>query len=216
MTQAVRGAAVVGAGPGLGRELALVLAAEGYDVALVGRRSEPVESIASGVRAAGGRAEALVADAEDPSALAALLRERDSRVPTQVLSYNAVARSEDTLTLVPTGALRAALDVNVVSAVAAVQAVLPSLVAARGVVLVTGGGSALHPRAPYGVLSVGKAAVRAAAYALADELAPRGVRVRTLTIAGLIAPKGPFDPAHVAKTLWTMRDGDDVELVYTG
>jgi len=213
---AQRGAVVVGAGPGVGRELALVLAREGYDVALVGRRSEPIEAIAEELRALGPRVETLLADAADPSSITDVLRERDGAVPTEVLVYNPVTRSDLTLARIGVDALRSSLDVNVVSAVAAVQAVLPSLVAAEGAVLVTGGGSALNPRAPYGVLSVGKAAQRAAVLALADELAPLGVSVRTVIIAGLMAPTGPLDPQRVADLLWEMRGADEVEAVYGG
>lgn len=211
-----RGAVVVGAGPGVGVELSAILARNGYDVAVVGRRREPLDAAADAVRAAGGSAEVLLADAADPVALAEALAERDSRVPTHVLAYNAVTRSELTLLQIGLEELRASLDVNVVSAVASVQAVLPSLRAAGGTVLLTGGGSALNPKAAIGVLSSGKASLRAAAYALADELAAQGVTVRTITIAGLIDPKGPLDPVAVAEALWAMREGVDVELVYRG
>jgi short-subunit dehydrogenase len=214
MTQ--RGAVVVGAGPGVGRELALILAGEGYDVALVGRRPEPVADILDELRAAGGVGEALLADAADPAALAQVLRERDARMPTGVLVYNPVTRSDLTLTRIGIDELRVSLDVNVVSMVACVQALLASLVAAQGAVLVTGGGSALNPKAPFGVLSTGKAAERAAVLALADELGPLGVVVRTITIAGLMDPKGPLDPRLVAEAFWALRHGDDVELVYRG
>jgi short-subunit dehydrogenase len=216
MTETPRGAVVVGAGPGLGCELALILAREGYDVALVGRRREPLDAVASAVSEAGGPVEVLLADASDPSSVAAVLRERDARVPTHVLVYNPVTRSDLTLSQIGVEDLRASLDVNVVSAVAAVQALLPSLVASQGSVLITGGGSALNPKAPFGVLSVGKAAERAAVLALADELGPLGVAVRTITIAGLMDPKGPLDPRLVAEAFWALREGDDVELVYRG
>jgi NAD(P)-dependent dehydrogenase (short-subunit alcohol dehydrogenase family) len=68
---------------------------------------------------------------------------------------------------------------------------LPDLEAQKGSVLFTGGGLALHPNADAGVLSVGKAAIRAAALVLAADLAPRGVSVHTITIAGLIRPALP-------------------------
>jgi short-subunit dehydrogenase len=211
-----RGAVVVGAGPGMGRALAVLLAREGFDVGLVGRRPEPLEAIAEEVRAAGGRAQPLVADLAVPGAVADALARHDDQVPTEVLAYNAVARSDDTLAHVATDELRAALEVNAISAVAAVQAVLPSLLARRGTVLVTGGASAVNPRAPWGVLSVGKAAVRAATLALADELEPLGVTVRTITIAGLVAPAGPLDPDEIAAALWALRTGDAVEAVFPG
>lgn len=67
-----RTALVTGAGSGVGRELALTIAAQGARVLCVGRRVERLEHTAAAIRAAGGEAHALAADVADPDAVARL------------------------------------------------------------------------------------------------------------------------------------------------
>jgi NAD(P)-dependent dehydrogenase (short-subunit alcohol dehydrogenase family) len=55
-------ALVTGAGTGIGAATAWLLAQRGAAVTVVGRRKEPLEEVASGIRAAGGRALAVTAD----------------------------------------------------------------------------------------------------------------------------------------------------------
>ena len=107
---------------------------------------------------------------------------------------------------------------NALAAVTAVQAALPDLAAAHGIVTWTGGGAAINPRSDYGVLAQGKAALRAAAIALGPELADHGVRLRMITVRGTIAPGGAFDPRGIAEALWEhSQDADaDLELMFHG
>ena len=70
----VRGssALVTGAGRGIGRAVALALGGAGASVTLVARTASEIESAAGEIRAAGGRAEAVVVDVTDPDAVVAL------------------------------------------------------------------------------------------------------------------------------------------------
>jgi NAD(P)-dependent dehydrogenase (short-subunit alcohol dehydrogenase family) len=110
------------------------------------------------------------------------------------------------------------VSVNALAAVIAVQAALPDLQARGGLVTWTGGGIALHPRGEYGVLALGKAAMRAAGLALAPELAGHGVRMRMLTVNGFIRPGGRFDPDRIADAFWAHAQDPqaDVERIYDG
>lgn len=211
-----RGALVIGAGEGLGREISVLLAQEGYVVGLVGHRHSTLAETHDAIGAVGGQSRIVVASAKDSTAMVAAVAALDEVNSTAVLVYNAVTRSDRTLAQVGADEFKAAMNVNVVTPVMVVQAVLPSLIANAGDVLLVGGGSALNPTSASGVLASGKAALRAASFALSQELEPQGVRVRTITIAGLMDPKGPLVPQAVARALLDQRDHAEVELVYRG
>src|SRR6476469_1667696 len=57
-----RVALVTGGGQGIGRGIALALAAEGASVAVTGRRAEPLEQVVKEIETRGGAARATVGD----------------------------------------------------------------------------------------------------------------------------------------------------------
>ena len=76
-------AIVTGAGSGIGRATALMLAAEGAAVVVAGRRRAPLDALVAEIARAGGRADARTADVGDPDQAVALARsalERHGRV----------------------------------------------------------------------------------------------------------------------------------------
>ena len=71
MDNTPRNAIVTGAGSGIGRAAALALLADGWQVALAGRRAEPLQQVAD-ESGAGARALAVPTDVTDPQAVQAL------------------------------------------------------------------------------------------------------------------------------------------------
>jgi NAD(P)-dependent dehydrogenase (short-subunit alcohol dehydrogenase family) len=65
-------ALVTGAGSGIGRAVALALLADGFHLALAGRRAEPLQALVEEIRSQGGEAIAVPTDVRDPASVDAL------------------------------------------------------------------------------------------------------------------------------------------------
>ena len=70
-----RVAVITGASKGLGKQMAESLAAEGAAVALVARNKELLDGVAAGIGQQGGKAEVIVADVTDESAVSDVARQ---------------------------------------------------------------------------------------------------------------------------------------------
>jgi NAD(P)-dependent dehydrogenase (short-subunit alcohol dehydrogenase family) len=81
-------ALVTGAGSGIGRAVALVLQAAGYDVALTGRGAEKLASTAKLATPGGGRMAAIPADVGDPKSVEALFAGIDTTFGRLDLLFN--------------------------------------------------------------------------------------------------------------------------------
>lgn len=215
---------VAGVGPGIGAAVARRFAREGYAVALMARQSEVLEHIASGIKAKGGVAQAISVDLLDRAALGEAFDTVTAAMgPPEVLVYNAGRWVETPAMTLALADLEAELRLGVVGALAATQAVWPAMrEAGRGTVLWTGGGLARAPQ--YGTavpaLTAAKSALRGLAFAAAPELAAAGVRLTTITVAGTVAPGGPFDPDLIADAFWAAHAAPagpaPVEHVFSG
>lgn len=180
-------AIIVGHGPGVGDATARALVAAGYAVALIARDGVRAKAAADALP---GTAVGIAADAGDEVALIAALDEAEAALGTPTLAlYNAALWRPGPVLATSTEELLADYRTDVVGAF-----VMARWAATRmepgGAILMTGGGLALHPSADAPSLSIGKGAIRALALMLADELAPRGIRVGTVTIAGVVGSPG--------------------------
>ena len=200
---------IVGTGTGLGMALAERFASGGHRVYGLGRSPRRLAGAIAGLHERGLQVEARVADAGNFAGLrGAISRVEHDAGPVEVLIYNAFRAR-----FAPPSALSAddALDdfrVNVGGALVAAQAVLPGMrERGHGTVLFAGGGLALDPTGwlEASSLAIGKAGLRNLAFTLNRELAPAGVYVGTVTIAGMIMPGTALAPEIIADVFWEMH-----------
>lgn len=209
---------ILGAGAGNGAAIARKFGRGGYEVIVAARRKGEMERLVAILHGEGISAMPAVIDATDPAAVAKSVA---SLAPLEVLVYNAAGVTMATPTALTPAQLASDLTVSVVSALAAAQAAVPAMIAAkRGAILFTGGGFALQPLASMASLGIGKAAIRNLAFSLAEELRPNGIRVGTVTILGMVKPGTVFDPGRIADAFWQLHEDRSghlgVELQFTG
>jgi NAD(P)-dependent dehydrogenase (short-subunit alcohol dehydrogenase family) len=199
------GAVVIGAGPGIGRSVAVRLARGGLAVAVMARTKESVQTTAAAVAAVGGTALPLVADATDEVASRAALDAAEAALgPADLVVYNAALIRPDAVGDLPARAHLDAWAVNVVGAITAAARVLPGMAArGSGTFIVTGGMP--EPKPGYVSLSLGKAGVRSLVDLLDRQYAPAGVHVATVTVTGTVAPGTEFDPDEIAEHYWRLH-----------
>jgi 3-oxoacyl-[acyl-carrier protein] reductase len=170
-------AVVTGGGTGIGRSTAGMLAGEGFDVIIVGRRPEV---LAEAVKWIGPQASAVTADAADPAQVGKVVEAVAGR-PLDVLVNNAgafVGGDESTLDGVA-ARWRANLDSNVLTAVLMTTALLPSLRRPGGKIILTS--SIAAQRGGGGPYSAAKAALHGYMLDLATNLGAEGVTANVIS-----------------------------------
>lgn len=202
--------AIVGAGRGLGATVARRFASEGFDIALISRSAERVESLAADLREEGVDARGYVADVRDVDSLARSLDEVTAQQgPIEVLQYSPLPDKSflrPVLETTPADA-RAAVEFSVYGPMAAVHQVLQGMrVIGRGTVLFVNGGSAVQPGAHVAGTSIAFAAQSAYAQMMHETLAPEDIHVAQLIIPGAIEEgSAEKDPQVLAERLWTIH-----------
>lgn len=174
---------VTGGGSGMGAASAEAAARDGWTVVLSGRRADRLEQVARTVRGAGGTADVLPLDANDPDAVTAArdaVLERHGRLDGLVLAagLNAPRRRWDDQSLTD---FRAIVDTNLTAVVTLVDAALPALRTAGGVVVVVSSYAGWSFQSGAGVAySASKSALASVVRTLNQQEAEHGVRATHL------------------------------------
>ncbi|MEX2643975.1 MAG: SDR family NAD(P)-dependent oxidoreductase [Acetobacterales bacterium] len=172
-------AVVTGASRGIGRAIAVALAAAGAELVLVARSAEGLEEACEDIRAAGGKATPLACDVTDR----AQVRARIGGLPRiDVLFNNAGVNRPQPVLEVTDDALDLIVDVNVKACFVVAQT------AARKMVEQGGGGSIVNTSsqlakvgsAGRAVYCASKSAVDGITRSMAIELGPHGIRVNSV------------------------------------
>jgi NAD(P)-dependent dehydrogenase (short-subunit alcohol dehydrogenase family) len=188
-----RSAVVTGAGSGLGRDIALGLAAKNYRVFGTAMSPGEIQDLNS---ASGGSVTLALCDITDEAAVIAwageVTQQNDGRI--DLLISNAGILTPGPLEVLPLRAIRHEFEVNVFGAVAVVNSFLPGLRKARGRIVQVSTMTATLPFPFNGPSGASKAAFDALAAVYRAELKPFGVDV-VLAVAGNMRTGGPAKTA---------------------
>ena len=179
-----RAALVTGAGSGIGAAAARALAADGVDVALAGRRREPLEAVAGEIADAGGRAVVIAADisreAEARRVVAEAVHALDG---LHVLVNNAGAiRRGRRLHELDVATWDAQLGVNLRAHFLVLHAALPHLLEQDGDRAIVNVGSTLAHKVVAGIApyATAKGGLASLTRCLAVEYGPDGIRANAV------------------------------------
>lgn len=207
-------AVIVGVGPGVGIALAHRLAAEGYNLVLVSRDADRLQSLVLQLHELGVSVESYGADATDEGTVARLFDHVNKvhGIPALVVycvQYFSPGPSID----VELPAFEAAWRHNCLGAFLVSRAAARAmLVRGSGTIVLVGSTSSILGRAGHLNLAVGKFGQRALAQVLARELWPRGIHVAHTIIDADVAegsdtldPAPQSDPHHIASAIFHLH-----------
>ena len=186
---------------GIGLAGAAAFAEAGAEVVLAARRAADLEAAVDAVRAAGGKASALVIDVGDPQAAALALA---TEGPFGILFNNAGAALPKPMMDTTPDDFDSVMDVNVRGAYFVAQAV------ARGMIVAGKGGSIINTSSQMGhvggidrtVYAASKHAIEGMTKSMAIELGPHGIRVNSIAPTFIRTPLTEPTFANPDRAAW--------------
>lgn len=192
---------ITGAGTGMGRAAALRVVEEGGQVALIGRRPDPIEALQSEIEAAGGVAIAIACDIADSEAVEAAVQAALARFGKLDAVFANAGILGDFKPLAATEAdeLDALISTNLRGTFFTIKHCLPFL--ADGSILINASWTAGGVMPGAGAYAGTKGALLAMMRTLAVEQGPRNIRVNAINPGIILTPMADdvIDPVFAAR-----------------
>ena len=203
-------ALVLGASGGLGRAIALALAAEGVRVAVAARGQAGLDETAAQIRAAGGEAFTVVWDVADRGVIAANVAAVEQALgPIDILVNNTGGPPPTTAAGQDPALWLEKFNAMVLSVIAITDAVLPGMRSRKwGRIITSTSAGVVAPIANLGISNTLRAALHGWSKTLAREVAAEGV-TSNIIVPGLIAT----DRITFLATERAKREGISIEAV---
>lgn len=227
--------AIIGAGPGVGMAIAERFGKEGYNVALIARSQEKLSDCVNQLAAKGISSAYFQADILDRNTLTEALAAAEKHFGTiDVLEFSPQPpmHSLRTPKNIDVDNMQYHFDFQVLSAITAVQAVLPGMLERKdGSILFTTASSAQKPLVLTGSFGIAAGALLNYARSMNKELAPENIFAGIVSIAGMVYssdepdanfvnqfPKGMTFVAakDVAEAHWQLHTNRNESEVFVG
>ena len=182
MDRSDRVAVVTGGGSGLGQAIAVHLARDGRQVAVIDLDADGADNVASQLRADGVNALGIQADVSDPDAVTrAFTAVRDTLGPIEILVTSAAVAGFTRFDQITFAEWNRYLAVNLTGTFLCLQAALPDMAASKwGRVVTISSAAGQRGAAGQGHYSASKGGVIALTKAVAQEYASRGIAINTI------------------------------------
>tara|TARA_B100001939_G_scaffold172968_2_gene149007 strand:- start:1112 stop:1825 length:714 start_codon:yes stop_codon:yes gene_type:complete len=183
-------ALITGASRGIGAATAKRFAEAGWNLQLVARSADDLESTAQACRAHGVVVHTICVDLSDPAAIPAAIAELQQQGGTpEVVINNAGAGLTAPLAEVSLEQWQWLLQLNLTSVFQVCSALLPALRSAGGGLIINISSHAARSAFPgWGAYCTSKAALQAFSRCLAEDERSNGIRVSTLTLGAVNSP----------------------------
>ncbi|AMN47921.1 hypothetical protein ACG33_12595 [Steroidobacter denitrificans] len=176
-------AVIVGAGTGLSRASALLMAEAGADIVLAARRAEVLQTVARDVETRGRRVLCVPTDVSQPEECRRLAdRSNEAFGRIDILVVTSFYMGEPAPIVAADFAdWRKVMDVNLFGALAVVRTLVPHLrESGNGRIILVNSTQAWNPEPCMAAYAASKAALASVTRSLAVELAPMGIRVNAM------------------------------------
>jgi len=201
-------AVIVGAGRGMGNNIAERFAKENFRVVLVARRQNLLDEYAAELSAKGYEVFAYAADVSDTDSLTKMFTDVQNQFgAVDVLIYNAAFMTGGRASEISAAEAVEHFRVDVAGAIHCVKEILPKQIErGDGAIIFTGGLFGVHPNAnfDYACMSMDKSALRALAQMLNAELKGKGIFVGVVQIMGVVGNNEHFAPKNIAEAYWQL------------
>lgn len=197
-------AVITGGGSGVGKAIALALAAEKVNICLIGRRLNLLENVAAEARCLGGKASCFSADVADDSALGDVAGKLASGTnQVDILIHCAAHIERAGIESAPPEILDRHYRVNLRAPYALTRALLPALRSRKGDIVFVNSSGGITAKPLFAPYDSTKHALKGLADSLRGEVNPDGVRVLSIFLgrtasemqAKLYAEQGlPYQP----------------------
>jgi NAD(P)-dependent dehydrogenase (short-subunit alcohol dehydrogenase family) len=176
-----RVALVTGGGQGIGRGIALALAADGASVTITGRRPEPLEQVVKEIETRRGVARATVGDVGERADAERMVAETVAAYGRlDALINNAQSSVQRFLTDTTDDDVMLAFRTGALGTLYTMQAAFPHLKESGGSIVNFGSSTAITGDASFGSYAMAKEAIRGLSRVAATEWGRHGIRVNTI------------------------------------